>query len=105
MERLLQIVILFLFMQYDYNKNGMSDFVCTWGTQYFIRDNKLITNVLQRSMDSIFGYRNDFAWQDYVASQLANDLNINKGLIIWHPLNLHIYENHFKLIDEYLKLF
>jgi len=90
-------------MWLDYNKNGRSDFVCTFATQYFIRDNKLITNVLMRSNDAVFGYKNDKSWQDHVSIELAKDLNIENGVMIWNPVNLHIYESQFKLIDEYLK--
>jgi len=46
----------------------------------------------------VFGYRNDFAWQDYVVKLLANDLGINKTKIIWNVGNLHVYSRHFGLV-------
>lgn len=85
-------------MQVDYNRDGMSDFMCTNTVQYLIRDNKLITIVSMRSNDAIFGYRNDYAWQKFVSDKLANDLNIESGDIIWNAGSLHIYERHFNLI-------
>jgi len=90
-------------MYKDYCDNGRSDFICTFATQYFIRDKKLISWVGMRSNDSIFGYRNDFGWQDYVSTRLSEELNIEKGMMIWNAANLHVYERHFNLIEQYLK--
>jgi thymidylate synthase len=87
----------------DYNKNGRSDFICTCYVQYFIRDNKLITSVVMRSNDCWAGYRNDKAFQDYVTNKLSKDLNIEVGLMIWSAESLHLYENNFSLIDDYIK--
>jgi thymidylate synthase len=66
----------------DYNHNGMSDFMCTNVVQYMIRDDQLIAVVQMRSNDVVHGYRNDFAWQDYVIKLLAADLNIKNTKII-----------------------
>jgi len=92
----------------DYNKNGMSDFMCTFSTQYFIRNNKLDTLVYMRSNDSIFGFKNDLGWQTHVSNKLIRDLSktypsIEMNPIIWHAGNLHIYSRHYKLIEEYIK--
>jgi len=85
----------------DYNKNGMQDFMCTWGVNYHIRNNELISIVQQRSQDALFGFNNDFAWQLYVSEKLSNDLNVKRGNIIWNNGSLHVYERHFPLINEY----
>ena len=83
-------------MWYDYNADGMSDFMCTNAVQYMIRDEQLIVIVQMRSNDVVFGYRNDYAWQKYVADNLSYDLGlIDKPKIIWHVGNLHVYERHF----------
>jgi len=87
-------------MHYDYNVNGMSDFICTNAVQYLIRNNKLEAVVQMRSNDVIFGYRNDFAWQKYVQEKLARDLQITAGTIHWSVGSLHVYERHFKFIKE-----
>lgn len=80
----------------DYNEDGMSDFMCTNAVQYMIRDGQLIAVVQMRSNDVVFGYRNDYAWQKYVADCLTDDLNLEKQpKIIWHVGNLHVYERHF----------
>jgi thymidylate synthase len=80
----------------DYKRDGMSDFMCTNAVQYMIRDNQLIAIVQMRSNDVVFGYRNDYAWQRYVADRLTEDLNLYRvPKIIWQVGNLHVYERHF----------
>ena len=83
-------------MHNDYNQDGMSDFMCTNAVQYMIRDDQLIAIVQMRSNDVVFGYRNDYAWQSYVANQLSDDLGLKTWpKIIWQVGNLHVYERHF----------
>jgi thymidylate synthase len=83
----------------DYNHNGMSDFMCTNAVQYMIRDERLIVVVQMRSNDVVFGYRNDYAWQNYVAWQLCDDLQlVREPKIIWNVGNLHVYERHFDMV-------
>ena len=80
----------------DYNHNGMSDFMCTNAVQYMIRDGQLVAIVQMRSNDVVFGYRNDYAWQKYVADELSADLELSRQpKIIWQVGNLHVYERHF----------
>jgi thymidylate synthase len=80
----------------DYNHNGMSDFMCTNAVQYMIRDGQLVAVVQMRSNDVVFGYRNDYAWQKYVADMLTIDLGLDvEPKIIWNVGNLHVYERHF----------
>jgi thymidylate synthase len=80
----------------DYNRDGMSDFMCTNTVQYMIRDEQLIVIVQMRSNDVVFGYRNDYAWQKYVAFHMTKDLKLTKQpKMIWHVGSLHVYERHF----------
>lgn len=83
----------------EFNRDGMSDFICTNAVQFLIRDEKLSTVVQMRSNDVVFGYRNDVAWQKYVQVKLAADLGIEVGPVIWHAGSLHVYERHFHLVD------
>jgi thymidylate synthase len=59
-----------------------------------------------RSNDAVFGFDNDSLWHQYVQNKLANDLSefIKKNIIcdniIWNAGSLHIYERHFKYLDE-----
>ena len=83
----------------DYDRDGMSDFMCTNAVQYMIRDEQLVAVVQMRSNDVVFGYRNDYAWQKYVADRLTKDLKLTKEpKIIWHVGSLHVYERHFNLV-------
>lgn len=90
-------------MQYDYNDNGMSDFMCTNAVQYVIRDDVLHCIVQMRSNDAWAGYRNDRAWQDHVLQQLAGDLGVEKGNIYWQVGSLHLYQHQFYLLDHFIK--
>jgi thymidylate synthase len=70
-------------MQVDYNKDGMSDFMCTNTVQYLVRDGELHAIVNMRSNDVVFGYKNDWAWQRHVLFLLSDALRIPMGDIIW----------------------
>jgi thymidylate synthase len=91
-------------MQYDYNSNGMSDWICTNNVQVLIRNKKLHYIVNMRSNDVTFGYKNDYAWHNYVVNSLINDLSediqIDDFEIIWQVGSLHIYERDFKFIEN-----
>mgnify|MGYP001383444471 FL=1 len=82
----------------EYNNNGKNDFICTNAVTYYIRNDELQAVVQMRSNDVVFGYKNDFAWQQYVLNSLANDLGIQPGFITWQVQNLHVYERHFHLV-------
>jgi thymidylate synthase len=88
-------------MHEDYNKDGMSDFMCTNAVQYIIRDNKVNALVYMRSNDAVFGYKNDYAWQKHVLQELVSELGwANQvGDIYWNVASLHVYERHFKFVD------
>jgi len=85
-------------MHTDFEKNGMNDFMCTFANSFFIRNGKLVSHFVMRSTDSVFGYNNDYAWAKYVQQELADDLGIDVGDLIWTASNLHVYERHFDLI-------
>lgn len=85
-------------MHKDWNKDGMSDFMCCSNTIHHIRNGKLISNIYFRSNDAIFGYKGDYAWMKHVHENLAKDLNVEQGDIIWNTASLHVYERHFKFI-------
>jgi thymidylate synthase len=93
-------------MHDDYNKNGMSDFMCTYSTQYYIRDGQLHASVFMRSNDAVFGYKNDYAWQRYVQEQVLQAINGKNGTVYglgklyWNAGSLHVYERHFDLVID-----
>lgn len=87
----------------DYNSNGMSDFICTYANTFLIRDGKLISHYLMRSNDVVFGYTADVHWALHVQKQLADELEVEVGDLIWTATNLHVYERHFKFIEELIE--
>lgn len=92
-------------MQWEFNKNGMSDFCCTNTVQALIRNNKLEYIINQRSCDAIYGFKNDLYWHRYVHRLLHDNLkddykNLDIGNIIYQFGSLHIYEKHFKFLTK-----
>ena len=88
----------------EYNDNDKNDFICTNAVSYYIRDNRLDCVVQMRSNDVVFGYKNDYAWQEFVLKRLASDISFSRGeeiepgYITWQVQNLHVYERHFQLV-------
>ena len=82
----------------EYNIDGCNDFICTNSVAYYIRNGELHCSVSMRSNDVAYGYKNDYAWQQFVLHELANDLDVEPGDMIWQVQNLHVYEKHFDLI-------
>jgi len=89
----------------DYNRDGMSDYCCTFNTQQFVRENKLIYIVNMRSNDIIYGTFNDLAWHCFVYLKMYNKLKekyntLEIGEIIWEANSLHCYEKDFNMITQ-----
>lgn len=89
----------------EWNENGKHDFVCCIANHFFIRNNKLISVVLFRSQDIIFGFMNDFYFKCVVYERLFRNLklyydNLEIGEMIWISDSLHCYERHFNLIKQ-----
>jgi len=82
----------------EYRENGKNDFICTNAVTYYIRDGKLQSVVQMRSNDVVYGYKNDYAWQQYVLKHVAFDIGAEAGQITWQVQNLHVYERHFDLV-------
>lgn len=95
----------------EFNESGKNDFICTLGQLLYIRDNKLHMVSMMRSNDSVFGYKNDYAWAKYLMELAVNEYNlvaegntfdtptpITVGNLYWQVANLHVYEKHFHLV-------
>ena len=87
-------------MHGDYNRDGMSDFMCTNNVQYIIRNDQVHALVYMRSNDAVFGYKNDYAWQKHVLDEVASEICVQAGDIHWNVSSLHIYERHFDLLKD-----
>ena len=86
------------YMPHDIHSKAGKDFVCTYAVQYFNNDGWLDAHVFMRSNDIIFGYSNDFAWQQHVLNKLAADTNLKPHRIYWNAGSLHCYNRHWDLI-------
>lgn len=91
----------------DYNKDGMSDFICTTAVSVYIRENKLYYIVNQRSCDVIYGYKNDVMWHRYVFDKLLKDLketypDLEQGDLIYQVNSLHVYQRHFDIVRQFV---
>lgn len=86
-------------------ENDKSDFICTNAVTYYIRDNKLHTVVQMRSNDAVFGYKNDLYWQKHIRDALLISLDekYELGNIYWQVQNLHVYERHFPMIENFIE--
>lgn len=95
----------------EYNENGKSDFICTNAQTFYIRDNQLHMVSQMRSNDVVFGYKNDYAWAQYLMDKFVNQWNelkdmsrttdnpyIVRGDLTWQVMNLHVYQRHFDLV-------
>jgi len=87
-------------MHSDYNRDGMSDFMCTNNVQYIIRNDQVHALVYMRSNDAVFGYKNDYAWQKHVLDEVASEICVQAGDIHWNVSSLHVYERHFDLLKD-----
>lgn len=95
-------------MQWEYNKDGMSDYICTNHVQVLIRDNKLNYILSQRSCDGWAGFRNDIFWAKFIHERLLDDLRLDYpelelGNLIHQTGSLHFYERQFYLIQNFIE--
>ena len=90
----------------EYNENEKNDFICTNSVTYYIRDGAVHCVVQMRSNDLVFGYKNDYAWQEYLLNRFVEVYNhmthdvLKSGNIYWQVQNLHVYSRHFHLVKE-----
>jgi len=82
--------------KYDTNK----DFVCTIAQQFIVNNNKLDSIVMMRSNDLIYGFSYDAPWFNYLHKELANCINIEVGYYRHFATSMHVYENHFKMLEN-----
>jgi thymidylate synthase len=92
---------------HDDGIHAKHDFICTFCTHHFIRDNRLEYIVYMRSNDIEYGLPYDLAWHQYVFKNMWNDLTVAgelsdkpeykylaPGSIWWHASSLHKYERN-----------
>lgn len=87
--------------------NGVKDFPCTLYAIFQIRNNKLDFTVHMRSNDIILGLPTDFAFFNFLHQHmylsLENDIkNLKMGTYTHFANSLHLYEQHFGLVEQML---
>jgi thymidylate synthase len=94
----------------EFDEGGKSDFICTNAQTFYIRDGILHMVSQMRSNDVVFGYKNDYAWAQYLMDKFVSQWNqqcklqgnkhftIEKGMLTWQVMNLHVYSRHFDLV-------
>ena len=93
----------------EFDEGGKSDFICTNAQTFYIRNGVLMMVSQMRSNDVVFGYKNDYAWAQYLMDKFVSNWNemaavtgehgeIEKGMLIWQVMNLHVYARHFHLV-------
>ena len=85
-------------MHTDAFEDGRNDFVCTNAVQYYISARKLNCVVSMRSNDLVYGYNNDWAWQDHLLLGMAYAVDCTPGTIHWHCMDAHVYPRHQHLV-------
>ena len=78
------------------------DVPCTLTLQFFIRNDELHMVVNMRSSDLILGIAYDIPAFTIFQELLARELNVGVGEYIHVSNSLHIYERHFKMVEEML---
>ncbi len=87
----------------DHLYKGNTDIVCTESISFRIRDGKLNMSVNMRSNDAIFGITNDVPAFSFLHEMIAVVLNIPVGNYCHKADSLHVYERHFKMLENIVK--
>ena len=82
--------------------NAKLDMPCTLALQFFIRDGALHQIVNMRSSDLILGIAYDVPAFTFFQEMLALELGVELGTYTHISNSLHIYERHFKMVEEML---
>jgi len=87
---------------------GVKDFVCTLNGIFQIRNNKLDFTIIMRSNDLIRGLSFDYPFFSLLHQQMHLHLlkyypDLDMGTYTHHAASLHIYEEHFDLVNSMLK--
>jgi thymidylate synthase len=96
---------LILYNKPDYYYDNNKDFICTQTQQFFIRDNKLSSIVYLRSSDVIRGLTFDIPWYSVIMQKMHIRLiekykELKYGTITINFGSVHIYKEHFKLLNN-----
>jgi len=86
----------------DHIFEGNRDVVCTKGVQFRILDGSLVMHADMRSSDAIFGMGTDLPIFRILQEMVATELGLPTGPFVFSADSIHIYEKHFKMVDDIL---
>jgi len=87
---------------YHHVFEGNRDVVCTKGIQFRIIKGKLWMHVSMRSSDAIWGLATDLPCFHTLMTMMARELGIPMGEFVFSSDSVHIYERHYKMVEEIL---
>lgn len=93
----------------DYKRDGMHDMICTFYSQFFIRNDILYMVHNMRSNDVRYGFIcSDIAWSCFVYQNMYEDLkktypNLKIGVISWTSNSMHLYQRHIQDLINYFE--
>ena len=82
---------------------GNKDFVCTISQAFNINNGFVNSTTLMRSNDLIYGLSYDLPWFAGLQKDIADKLNLPIGKYQHYAASLHVYEKHFKMLEEIAK--
>jgi thymidylate synthase len=79
--------------------NAKYDFMCNMIVQCLIRRDRLEYIVTLRSNDAVLGFKNNFAWHQFVYQRVWERLcttypGLKAGSIHWNAASMHLYEDN-----------
>ncbi len=94
-----------LLLTKDHVSSETNDVPCTYALNFRIRDDKLNMSVHMRSQDAIYGMGNDAPAFSFLHEMMFNALkefypNIQYGIYTHTTDSLHVYEKHFKMLND-----
>lgn len=95
-------------IQFECDEKGKHDFICTNYSHFFIRNNKLLMTVSQRSCDIVTGLSFDFPWHCLIYQMMFEELKdtypeLEPGEITYNIDSLHFYRRSLKLVQNYME--
>jgi thymidylate synthase len=76
------------------------DTPCNIGLNFYVYAGFLNLSVFARSIDLVYGYCNDQYAFSMLQKKIAAELSLEVGYCHWSITNLHVYERHYKMIDQ-----
>lgn len=98
----------------DYQRDGMRDMICTFYSQFFIREDKDKLPTLymihsMRSNDIKFGFIcSDIGWSCTVYQNMYEELKLQypllqPGQILWTSNSMHLYSRHYDMLKNFIE--